>query len=131
MFASGGLGLDKASFEKTRTATGKDIIGTIYDNTIIVAFKDDKVWYIEQQWSDVDAKTIEAWSKTLMPTDATLIRTYNPAGRPETTVMLYMSESMKDHFNLWVGGEPGNFIVQYNTYDGRVTRSIISVGNNP
>lgn len=131
LFASGGLGLDKASFEKTRTATGKDIIGTIYDNTIIVAFKDDKVWYIEQQWSDVDAKTIEAWSKTLMPTDATLIRTYNPAGRPETTVMLYMSESMKDHFNLWVGGEPGNFIVQYNTYDGRVTRSIISVGNNP
>jgi uncharacterized protein YraI len=132
LFASGGLGLDKTSFEKTHTATGKDTIGIVYDANLIVAFnEDDKVWYIEQQWSDADAKTIEVWSKMLMPTDATLIKTYSPTGRPETTVMLYMSESMKDRFDLWVGGEPGNFIVQYNTYSGRVTRSIISVGNNP
>lgn len=133
-FESGGLGLQKADFEASHTKTGTDIMGAIYDNNLIVSFQSDRVWYIERQWGSdapVTHEDVEVLSATLIPTDSVLVETYNPDGRPETTVNLYMSESLKSRFGEWIGGEAGNFTIQYNTYDGAVTRLIIAIGNNP
>lgn len=135
-FFSGGLGLSKEDWEVQHTQTGSDIFGPIYDNQYIVSFRDNKIWYIERQWSSVNAvspQDVEAESSTLLPNDSQLVTVYNPSGRPETTVRLYISEALKDRFaeDDFVGGEPGNFTVQYNTFDNQVTRMIISLGNNP
>lgn len=140
--ASGGLGLSQTEWEQTHTQTGKDILGSIYDEKYVVVFQADNVWYIERQWSTENAVTpdaVEAESQSLIPADSQFVKTYTPEGRPETTVNLYMSESLKSRFNpedsitgdWWTGGEPGNFTVQYNQYDAGVTRMIIALGNNP
>jgi hypothetical protein len=141
-FVSGGLGLSQAEWEKRHVLTGKDVFGSIYDGEYIVAFQVGNVWYIERQWTAENAvmpEVVEADNRTLIPNDSQLVNTYSPEGRPETVVNLYFSESLKDRFrsedsltgDWWVGGQPGNFAVQYNLYDFGVTRMIIAIGNNP
>lgn len=142
-FLSGGLGLAKNEWENAHELTGDDVFGAIYDEKYIVAFQVDTVWYIEQQWTTENALTpeeVEAESQNLIPADSILVETYSPEGTPETIVNLYFSESLKTRFNdedssfgsWWTGGEPGNFTVQYNQYEGiGITRMIIALGNNP
>ena len=136
VFDSGGLGLAKAAWEKEHRETGKDILGPIYDERYIIIFIGNNIQYIERQWStnnSVTSEAVETESKNLIPADSQLIETYSPEGRPETIVNLYLSESLKSRFDAdwWIGGEPGNFTVQYNVLDGKVTRMIIATGNNP
>lgn len=133
---SGGLGLSQLVWEETHEVTGEDILGNIYDQTYIVMFFDGNIQYIEQQWSTagaVDADVVEALSSRLIPADSEFIETYSPEGRPEAIVMVYHSESLATVFDegAWFGAEPGTFIVLYNSYDGAVTRMIITTGNNP
>ncbi len=143
-FSSGGLGLSQLDWAQGHIETSLDyqVIGTGYDNKYDVMFQAGNVWVIERQWGSNELPLIdvvEAESKTLIPSDSQFIETYSPIGRPETTVNLYFSESLKSRFknedssfgNWWTGGEPGNFTVQYNVYDGRVGRMIIGIGNNP
>lgn len=132
-FDSGGLGLSKSEFETKHKETGPGyFMGTMYDDNLTAAFRDDKIWYIEQQWAnEITPEDVEAISATLIPADSVFIETYSPNGRPETTVNLYMSESLKSRFEQWIGGEAGNFIVQYKVFDGKVPVMLISIGNNP
>lgn len=143
-YRSGGLGLSQSDWEKNHTETALDYMtmGTGYDYKYDVMFQAGNVWGIERQWSTSEfASTdeVEAESQTLIPTDSQFIETYSPDGRPETIVNLYFSESLKSRFkdgdslfgSWWAGGEPGNFIVLYNVYDGEVGRMIIAIGNNP
>lgn len=136
MVISGGLGLSKEEWESQHTQTGSDILGPVYDDQYIVGFRGNRIWYIERQWSSENAvspQEVETVSSTLLPGDNQLVTVYNPSGRPETTVRLHMSEALKISFaeDDFVGGELGNFTVQYNTFDGQVTRMIIALGNNP
>lgn len=136
MFSSGGLGLIKEEWERGHSQTGTDIFGPIYDDQYIVSFRDNKIWYIELQWSSASAISphdADNLGGMLIPSDGRLLTVYSPSGRPETTVRLYMSDGLKERFaeDDFVGGEPGNFTVQYNTYESRVTRMIVSLGNNP
>ncbi|MCG3208597.1 MAG: hypothetical protein FOGNACKC_02208 [Anaerolineae bacterium] len=143
-YSSGGLGLSRSDWEQNHTATNLDYnpLGTGYDHTYDVMFQVGNVWYIERQWPAGDAATVDIIdneTQNLIPADSQFIKTYSPDGRPETTVNLYFSESLKSRFdsadnefgNWWAGGEPGNFIVQYNKYDFGITRMIFSIGNNP
>lgn len=132
LFQSGGLGLTRAEFEKRHTKTGKDIMGTIYDNDLIVSFINDRIWYIEQDFSTgISPTEAKAMGALLIPSDNVQVETYSPDGRPETTVNLYTSKSLEKYFDKWVGGDPGNFTIQYNAYDGIVKRLIVAIGNNP
>lgn len=101
-------------------------------------FKEGNVEYIDRQWKTKNTVTpefIKIESQKLIPLDCKLVETYSPEGRPETIVLLYISESLKSRFNSssssWIGGEPGNFTVQYNQYEYGITRMIIATGNNP
>jgi hypothetical protein len=141
IFASGGLGLSQSDWEKThfKADLGYLAIGTGYDGKYDVMFRESNIWYIERQWSMNNAVTsdvVMAESQGLIPTDSQFIKTYSPEGRPETVVNLYFSESLKSRFNSedfdsWIGGESGNFTVQYNQYEYGITRMIIALGNNP
>jgi hypothetical protein len=137
-FVSGGLGLSQQEWEQ-RYGPGSpsETPGYLwYQGTYLVAFPEGNVSYIEQRWGPENAATVDgarAQSGGLMPADSQYIQTYSPEGRPDLVVDLYFSPSLISRFsgNLWVGGQPGNFIVSYNVFDFGVSRMVITVGNNP
>ncbi|MGQ0603094.1 MAG: hypothetical protein ACT4QE_15540 [Anaerolineales bacterium] len=131
---SGGLGLSKAEWEQAHRQTDTDFLGPIYDEYYIVMFANEHVSYIERQWATpVTSQDAEAEGAMLVPSDAVRMEAYSPDGRPETIVILYTSEYLKTQFadEQFVGGEAGNFTLQYNVFDGVVTRMIVALGNNP
>jgi len=132
----GGLGLTKNEWEAGHTQTGKDVVGAIYDDRFVVLFIDDRAAYIEEQWTTENAISeaeVELIANQLIPADAMRVETYSPEGRPETIVHVYSSESLATLFSpdQWGGVDAGTFTVQYNQREGRVTRLILALGNNP
>ncbi|GAB4538863.1 MAG: hypothetical protein Kow0063_27140 [Anaerolineae bacterium] len=137
-FVSGGLGLPQPEWEQ-RYGPGSpsETAGYLwYRSAYLVAFQDGQVAYIERRWSPENPATIEdarLLSSELIPTDRQLIQSYNPGGRPDLVVDLYLSPSLAGRFagNPWVGGQPGNFTIAYSVFDVSVTRMVIKLGNNP
>lgn len=132
----GGLGLTEAEWESSHIRTVDDVVGAVYDSRFIVMFTDGRVAYIEEQWSDVDAipeADVDANMRPLLPSDAVLLETYSREGRPETFVQVFSSATLAGAFtqDQWGAADPGTFTVQYNRRDGRVTRLILALGNNP
>jgi len=137
-FVSGGLGLSQPEWEQ-RYGPGSqsETPGYLwYQGRYLASFQEGNVWYIEQRWGPENAATVDiarAQSSSLIPADSQYIQTYSPEGRPDLVVDLYLSQLLVGRFggNVWVGGQPGNFIVAYNVSDFGVTRMVITLGNNP
>jgi hypothetical protein len=135
-FPSGGLGLTRNEWERTHGRAFKEDSAYVYykDGRFKLNFMDANAGYLEWVYGDVDAVSIDEArnaSKEFIPTDSTLIRTYQlDSGY---MVDLYSSESLKNRFSGedWIGGEPGNFIVMFKPNRNRVSSFIIGVGNNP
>jgi hypothetical protein len=137
-FASGGLGLSQQEWEQ-RYGPGSpsETPGYLwYQGTYLVAYQEGNVAYIEQRWSPENAATIDnarVQSSGLMPADGQYVQTFSPEGRPDLVADLYLSQSLISRFsgNPWVGGQPGNFAVTYAVSESGVSRSVITLGNNP
>lgn len=132
---SAGLGHDRATWDRQHTNSGANAGFQDYDKGVFsLLFMDDKVWHLERNYKpSVLLARARTDAAELIPADATLVRTYHPEGFPELTVDLYLSPWLRDRFPAedWTGGEPGNFIVIFNIYDGQISRSVIGLGNNP
>ena len=61
------------------------------------------------------------------------LEVYSPSGRPETTVHLFLSPALAMQLptDSFVNSLAGNYTIQYNSFDGQVTRMIVAPGNNP
>ncbi|MEZ4591847.1 MAG: hypothetical protein R3D55_12005 [Chloroflexota bacterium] len=135
---SGGLGLSRQEWELAHEWLGEGIGSSQnYANGYAVYFYSDRVWHLEQEYALDGLLLNEAriFAENLIPADSEFVRTYSPDGIPELTVDLYSSESLAQLFDpdLFTEAEPGNFIVIFGDYeqDGRVTRLVIGLGNNP
>lgn len=139
-YASGGLGLDRAEWERLHGGgrTADPVMFFEYENgRFQVSFsgvRTGNVNYIERVWGDRNSVRIEEArreSRNFIPADAEFVRTYTSRGG--STVDLYKSESLKSRFSAddWTGGQPGDFIILYRNQTGRTTTFIIGVGNNP
>jgi hypothetical protein len=141
-YASGGLGLDRADWERTHGEGKPDDPGSpmffgYEGGKFQVQFsgvRTGNVEYVERVWGDRNAVPIEEArkeSKLFIPADAKFVRTYTSQGG--STVDLYRSESLKGRFGAddWTGGKPGDFIVLYRNQTGRTTTFIAAMGNNP
>jgi hypothetical protein len=141
-YASGGLGLDRADWERTRGEGRPDspsspMFFAYEGGTFQVRFSEIRsgnVSYIERVWGDRNALPIEdarKASKQFIPADAKFVKTYTSQGG--STVDLYKSESLKGRFkgDEWTGGKPGDFIILYRNQTGRTTTFIAATGNNP
>jgi endonuclease YncB( thermonuclease family) len=150
-FASGGLGLSKADWEAQHGP------GTPGANSLILdyEFYPDGSWKYEVTFiygDNVDGISFQlpgdqsmrlddarSLSRTLMPSDATLVQTYT--GRDGTPVDLYHSDSLAGRFtdtgqlaaDPWVNGQPGDFFVSYVMLapDQPVGGFTMGLGNNP
>lgn len=134
-FVSGGLAQDETWWADNHGSSTSDLGYQKYRDADVLFFGCgaavvERLWESGQAVTPSDAHDI---GKRFAPVDAKLVKTYSPPGRPETTVNLYISRSLADHCepDSFTGGEPGNFTIQYNVYDGRVTRMIVALGNNP
>jgi hypothetical protein len=106
----------------------------IYGDWETLVFPGDLVQHIERTYDPpVPIAQAKQDITSLLPADATLIETYTPEGRPETTVDLYSSPSLAIQLpaDAWPGGEPGQFIVLYKDFGEGVAVVIIGTGNNP
>lgn len=141
-FSSNGLGLSRSKWEKSHNETGEGSLGysppmgIAYDNKYNVIFMSENVWQIERGWATnnfISLQDAEIEGKTLIPLDSRFLKRYSPAGRPETIVDVYMSESLKKRFSSghWVYAEIGTFIIHYNVYNTGVGSMIISIDDNP
>lgn len=141
-YASGGLGLDRADWERSHGSGTPDNPGSpmlfgYEGGKFQVQFssvRSGNVEYVERVWGDRNAVPIEevrAESKQFIPADAKFVRTYT--SRSGSTVDLYRSESLKGRFSDddWTGGKPGDFTILYRNQTGRTTTFIIGTGNNP
>jgi hypothetical protein len=141
-YASGGLGLDRADWERAHGEGKPDNPGSPmffgYEGSKFqVQFsgiRSGNVEYIERLWDDRNAVPIEEArkeSKQFIPADAKFVRTYTSDSG--STVDLHKSESLKGRFSDedWTGGKRGDFIILYRNQTGRATTFIISTGNNP
>jgi hypothetical protein len=101
----------------------------------LVMFGNGDAWYIERRYdqgSEISAEDALDAGLAVAPTDAELIETYSPAGRPETTVHVYSSQWLKGRFGgQWSSGEPGQFIIVYNVGEDGVSDIKVVIGNNP
>jgi hypothetical protein len=136
-FASGGLGLGQQTWEQAhaQSSTGPGGYVNYDDEEYSVIFMNGNVWTLELEFDGSQPTLAEARVEgaSLIPEDRQLVETYSPEGLPELMVDLYLSESLKGRFGsyVWIGGEPGNFIVIYAVYDERVARIVIGLGNYP
>ncbi len=133
-YNSGGLGQPLEWWVSKFGEGVQGVVGATVYGVYAVRFSSGNANYIEHQLvgvSDPDAVLAEA--RSLMPVDSQLVNTYSPEGRPETTVLLHMSESLKARFDegSFVGGEPGNFTIQFKTFEEGIPVLIIATGNNP
>lgn len=141
-YASGGLGLDRADWERAHGEGRPDspsspMFFAYEGGTFQVRFSQissGNVSYVERVWGDRNALPIEdarKESKQVIPADAKFVKTYTSQGG--STVDLYKSESLKGRFkgNEWTGGKPGDFIILYRNQTGRTTTFIAATGNNP
>ena len=135
-FPSRGLGLTRSEWERTQGRAFKEDSAYVYykQGQLKLNFMDGNAGYLEWVYGDLDAVTIDEArnaSKEFIPTDSTLIRTYQMESG--NVVDLYYSEALKKRFSDedWIGGEPGNFIVMFKPNRERISSFIIGVGNNP
>lgn len=141
-YASGGLGLDRADWERSHGAGKPDnpsspMVFGYEDGKFQVQFSgvsSGNVEYVERVWGDRNAVPIEKAreeSKQFIPADAKFVKTYT--SQSGSTVDLYRSESLKNRFSDddWIGGKPGDFVILYRNQTGRTTTFIIGTGNNP
>jgi hypothetical protein len=133
---SGGLGLTRLEWLSEHGEGKKSPDGyLVYEQKYELLFSGPCAHYInvlvpDEGWTMSEAKS-EA--QAMLPGDAALEETYNPAGKPELTVELHKSEWLKSQCtdDAWTGGEPGEFIISYGV-SGDVVKSVLIVtGNNP
>lgn len=134
LYGSGGLSQTRAWWESRFGKSNDDGIGFITYGNYIVSFFSDNAYYIERRWKEpVSQQDALTEASLLIPSDQLFVKTYTPDGRLETMVHLHTSKSLRGRFaeDLFTGGASGDFTVQFNIYDGGITRMIIGIGNNP
>jgi hypothetical protein len=144
-YASAGLGLSRSDWERQHgTPTRKAGLTADYEGgKYYIIFADDNVSHLEYTWGDKNAVSLDdarSTVKSLIPSDAKLVRTYVP--REARLGDLYFSESLKTRFqpvtmpggateDPWIGGKPGELLILYRLNNKRVTSFAVAIGNNP
>ncbi|HKA18132.1 MAG TPA: hypothetical protein VKN18_07425 [Blastocatellia bacterium] len=135
---SGGLGLTRSEWQQLHGSAASQDSGYVNYNDdrgrFTINFMDGNAGYIKRTYQEPTLVSIEdarRESRNLMPTDCTLIRTYQVSAG---SVDLYSSESLKSFFPSdedWLNGEPGQFIVLYFSEHDFVDSYVVALGNNP
>lgn len=135
-FASGGLGLSRAAWEKAHGQPARSSIFFEYDGgRLLVGLMDDNVWHIERVWMRGDAVNLEAARnevRAYLPEDATQVQSVDRGdGR---IIDVYSSAQLAGRFKptAWNGGKTGTFSIQYRfrtAADRMVTSAMFRLGD--
>jgi hypothetical protein len=135
-FASGGLGLTRAEWEKAHGQPSRSSIFLEYDGgRLVVGLLEGNVWHVERVWMRGDAVSLEDSredARAYLPEDATQVQSLDKGdGR---IVDVYTSSSLTGRFGstAWNGGKAGTFSIQYrfrSPADRMVTSAIFRLGD--
>jgi hypothetical protein len=135
-FASGGLGLTRAEWEKAHGQPSRSSIFLEYDSgRLVVGLLEGNIWHIERVWMRNDAVSLDAAREDVgvyLPADATLSQSIDRGdGR---IVDVYTSESLARRFGstAWNGGTVGTFSIQFrfrSAADRLVTSAMFRLGD--
>jgi hypothetical protein len=137
-FASGGLGLSRAEWEKIHGGPTRSSILLEYDDgRLVVGLLESNVWHLERVWmrGDAEAVSLEAAreeAKSFLPSDATETQTVDRGdGR---IIDVYSSAILANRFasTAWNGGTQGTFAIQYrfrSAADRMVTSAMFRLGD--
>ena len=135
-FASGGLGLSRAEWEKAHGSATQSSIFFEYDGgRLLVGMLEGKVWHIERVWMRGDAVNLEAArndTRAYLPEDAALVQSVDRGdGR---IIDIYSSAILTNRFGstAWNGGKAGTFSIQYkfrSAADRLVTSAMFRLGD--
>jgi hypothetical protein len=133
-FASGGLGQDRAWWERLYGRGEPAVIGQKF-NRFEVMFDGGRARHIERlHFVPMPFIGAQREIRSLLPADAEFIELTMPADRPGTWIELYRSPSLADRFvgAVWPNAEPGEFVVIYKLEDDqKASRVIVATGNDP
>ena len=135
-FASGGLGLTRAEWEKSHGQPSQSSIFLEYDGgRLVVGLLEGNVWHMERVWMRGDAVSLENArneARAFLPEDAEQVQSFDRGdGR---IVDVYRSASLNDRFSsaAWNGGKAGTFSIQYrfrSAADRLVTSAMFRLGD--
>lgn len=116
-FASGGLGLTRAEWEKSHGQPSQSSIFLEYDGgRLVVGLLEGNVWHMERVWMRGDAVSLDNArneARAYLPEDAEQVQSFDRGdGR---IVDVYRSASLNGRFSstAWNGGKAGTFSIQY------------------
>jgi hypothetical protein len=116
-FASGGLGLSRAEWEKAHGQPSRSSIFLEYDGgRLVVGLLESNVWHIERVWMRDEAVALDAARddvKAYLPSDATVTQSIDRGdGR---VIDVYSSSNLSSRFGptAWNGGKVGTFTITY------------------
>jgi hypothetical protein len=135
-FASGGLGLSRAEWEKvngqpTRTSIFLEYAG----GRVVIGLLENNVWHLERVWKRdevVDLDTARKDAQAYLPSDAALTQSVDRGdGR---VIDVYSSAILTSRFGptAWNGGREGTFSIQYRfrtPADRMVTSAMFRLGD--
>jgi hypothetical protein len=116
-FASGGLGLTRAEWEKAHGQPSRASIFLEYDGgRLVVGLLESNVWHIERIWMRNEAVSLDAArddARGYLPSDANLTQSVDRGDGK--IVDVYTSTILANRFGptAWNGGKPGTFTIQY------------------
>lgn len=116
-FASGGLGLTRAEWEKSHGQPSRSSIFLEYDGgRLVVGLLESNVWHIERIWMRNEAVSLDAAredARAYLPADANLAESVD---RGDGKIIdVYTSTALAGRFGptAWNGGKSGTFTIQY------------------
>ena len=138
-YASGGLGMSRAEWDRQHAPTGEESLtsqpsGVAYDWKYDIGFVDDHVYEIDRAYRNpVPLAQQLARSKDLIPADSQLVRSYVYDPSSQDTVDVYFSEWLKSRFaeERWSESEPGTFIILHHVSGEEGLGFMIAVDDDP
>ncbi|MGE3271773.1 MAG: hypothetical protein AB7P40_23675, partial [Chloroflexota bacterium] len=134
-YASGGLGLTRAEWEKVNGEPTRSSIFLEYaGGRLVVGLLEGNVWHLERVWPRADAVTLDAAredARAYLVGDAVLVQSVD---RGDGKIIdVYSSTSLTSRFGptAWNGGRPGTFTIQYRfrtPADRMVTSAMFRLG---
>jgi endonuclease YncB( thermonuclease family) len=135
----GGLGMLRIQWEVLYGPPQAVTVNGLYayqNDTYLVGFFEDHVWYLERRWPITQTVTIDVArteGQWLSPTDASLYLVVGPQNN--RLIDLWTSPSLAETFvdeTIWVAAGSGSFNISYRlTFEGRVYGMTLQTGHNP
>jgi hypothetical protein len=131
---SRGLGVERSQWEASHGEPVQESgnMAAYGDDRYHVSFHANRIASLQEQWPPDEGVSLDEariLSQQLLPTDSEFIETFTVPGSQGTTIDIYRSDWLREHFSDWSGSEPGTFTVIYQATGNMIRVYDIQLGD--